>query len=89
MKNPIYQLFNVLPEDGSKIVVTKELCIKILAWMRAADPKFRELADVDKLLWYLHGENAVILSYVEVGKERVNFIQRSISLDGNKTSKIG
>ena len=78
MKNPLVPLFNALPEDGSKVIITKEFCVQILAWMRAADAKHTELADVDKLLWYLHQQNAITLSYSEVGKDRVNFIQRKI-----------
>ena len=84
MKNPLINLFNALPEDGSKIIVTKELCVQILAWMRTSDPKHTQLADVDKLLWYLHQQNAVTLSYTEVGKDRINFIQRK--LNGNQSS---
>jgi hypothetical protein len=81
MKNPLIHLFNALPEDGSKIIVTKEFCVQILAWMRAADPKYTQLDAVDKLLWYLHQQNAIILSYAEVGTDRINFIQRK--LNGN------
>lgn len=86
MKNPLVPLFNLLPEDGSKVIVSKELCVQILAWMRAADPKFAQLEDVDKLLWHLHQKNAVTLSYAEVGKDRINFIQRN--LNGNETGKV-
>jgi hypothetical protein len=78
MKNPLVPLFQSLPEDGSKVLITKEFCVQILAWMRASDPKFGELEAVDKLLWYLHQQNAVTLSYTEVGTDRVNFIQRKI-----------
>ena len=78
MKNPLAHLFDLLPEDGSKILITKEFCVQLLAWMRAADPKFSQLEDVDKLLWYLHQQNAITLSYSEVGKDRVNFIQRKL-----------
>lgn len=78
MKNPLVNLFNELPEDGSKILITKEFCIKLLAWMRASDPKYRQLEDVDKLLWYLHQQNAITLSYTQVGEDRVNFIQRKL-----------
>lgn len=84
MKNPLVNLFNALPEDGSKVIVTKEFCVQILAWMRGADPKFAQLDAVDKLLWYLHQQNAVTLSYTEVGKDRINFIQRN--LNGNQSS---
>jgi hypothetical protein len=82
MKNPIYKLFEIIPEDGSKILVTKELCIQILAWMRASDPKFHDLSSVDKLLWYLHKEEAITLSYAEAGNERINFISRKVT-NGN------
>ena len=78
MKNPLLPLFNALPEDGSKIIITKEFCIQILAWMRASDPKFAQLDAVDKLLWYLHQQNAITLSYAEVGTDRINFIQRKL-----------
>ena len=78
MKNPLINLFNALPEDGSKVIVTKEFCVQILAWLRAADAKHTELTSVDKLLWYLHQQNAVTLSYTEVGKDRINFIQRKL-----------
>ena len=78
MKNPLLPLFNSLPEDGSKVIVTKEFCVQILAWMRASDPKFTQLDAVDKLLWYLHQQNAITLSYTEVGKDRINFIQRKL-----------
>lgn len=78
MKNPIKNIIDSLPEDGSPVIVTKELCIQILAWMRAADPKFSSLEHVDKLLWFLHKENVIGLSYSEVGAERINFISRKI-----------
>lgn len=81
MKNPLVPLFNALPEDGSKILITKDFCVQILAWMRASDPKFSQLDDVDKLLWYLRQQNAITLSYTQVGEDRVNFIQRKLNGD--------
>ena len=78
MSNPIVKLWKLLPEDGSKIIITKELTIQLLAWMRAADPTMIELRYVDELLNFLHKENVITLSYTEVGQDRINFIQRKL-----------
>lgn len=86
MKNPIVSILNALPENGSKVIVSKDFCIQVLAWMRAADPKYNDLIHVDKLLWYLHEQGVVNLSYVEVDSNRINFIQRN--LNGNETGKV-
>lgn len=79
MRNPIDNLYDALPKDGTAVIVTKDFCKQVLAWMRAADPKFSSMEHVDKLLWYLHGEKLVVLSYTETSDGRINFIRRNIN----------
>lgn len=78
MKNPLHNIFAMLPDDGSKIIVTKDFTKQVLAYMSAADPKFKEMGQADSMLKYLHQQNAIELSYAEAEGERINFIRKKI-----------
>ena len=78
MKNPLIPILQLLPDDGSKIIITKEFSKQVLAFLNAAEPKYREMAHADKLLHYLHQHNVIELSYAEVGEDRINFIRKKI-----------
>ena len=76
MKNPILQILHILPDDKSKIIITKEFSRQVLAFMMAADPKFKEMGQADAFLVYLHENDLVEISYTEISGGRVNFIRK-------------
>ena len=79
MKNPIKLLLDSLPQDNSSVIITKDFCKQMLAWMHAADPKFSSMEHVDKLLWFLHQESMIVLSYTEASGERINYIRKNVN----------
>ena len=81
MKNPIIPILRLLPDDGSKVIVTKELTRQILALMSAADPKFKNMEQAEEFLSYLHDNHVVEITSTD--DKQTHFIRKT--LNGNQS----
>jgi hypothetical protein len=77
-KNPIHLLLDILPADGSDMLITKAFTNKVGDLLKGGGVEDVGPKVIDDFLWYLHQNEIIALSYQDFGADRINFIKRKV-----------